>query len=116
MHFSFNFIDSQGAFSLQPCHSQLTLYARNIPNALSAAPPEDQQVMLETCRNPLILNKTEWKLHHLGFIILIYYDAWSGNISLSKDRLNHKHNSNMLGLLYIDTLSGSVTEVYRDDR
>jgi hypothetical protein len=28
------------AVSLQPCHSQLTLYARNIPNAVFVAPPE----------------------------------------------------------------------------
>jgi hypothetical protein len=33
---------------LQPCHSQLTLYARNIPNAVCAPPPEDEQLMLET--------------------------------------------------------------------
>jgi hypothetical protein len=37
---------------LQPCHSQLTLYARSIPNAVYARPPEDEQVMLETCRGP----------------------------------------------------------------
>jgi hypothetical protein len=37
---------------LQPCHSQLTLYARNIPNAVCVAPPEEEQVMLETCRGP----------------------------------------------------------------
>jgi hypothetical protein len=30
--------------------SQLTLYARNIPNVVCGAPPEDEQVMLETCR------------------------------------------------------------------
>jgi hypothetical protein len=36
----------------QPCHSQLTLYARSIPNAVCAATPEDEQVMLETCRGP----------------------------------------------------------------
>jgi hypothetical protein len=35
---------------LQPCHSQLTLYARNIPNAVCVAPPEDEKVMHETCR------------------------------------------------------------------
>jgi hypothetical protein len=35
---------------LQSCHSQLTLYARNIPNAVCAAIPEDEQIMLETCR------------------------------------------------------------------
>jgi hypothetical protein len=38
------------AVKLQPCQSQLTLYARNIPNAVSVAPPEDEQVMFETCR------------------------------------------------------------------
>jgi hypothetical protein len=37
---------------LQPCHSQLTLYARNIPSAVCAAPREDEQLMLETCRGP----------------------------------------------------------------
>jgi hypothetical protein len=31
-------------------HSQLTLHARSIPNAVCEAPPEDEQVMLETCR------------------------------------------------------------------
>jgi hypothetical protein len=46
------------AFSLQPCHSQLTLYARNIPNAVCAVSPEDEQVMLETCRGPWF--STNW--------------------------------------------------------
>jgi hypothetical protein len=36
--------------SLQLCRSQLTLYARNIPNAVCEAPPEDEQVIIETCR------------------------------------------------------------------
>jgi hypothetical protein len=40
------------AASLQPCHGQLTLYVRNVPNAFCAAPPEDKQVMLETYRGP----------------------------------------------------------------
>jgi hypothetical protein len=39
------------AVKLQSCHSQLT-YARNIPSAVFDAPPEDEQVMLETCRGP----------------------------------------------------------------
>jgi hypothetical protein len=39
-------------WKLQPCHSQLTLYTRNIPNAICVAPPEDERVMLETCRGP----------------------------------------------------------------
>jgi hypothetical protein len=38
------------AVTLQPCHNQLILYAGNIPNAVCIAPPEDEQVMLETCR------------------------------------------------------------------
>jgi hypothetical protein len=37
------------AVSLQPCHSQQILYARNIPNAVCVAPPEDEQVIFETC-------------------------------------------------------------------
>jgi hypothetical protein len=38
------------AVKLLSCHNQLTLYTRNIPNAVRANPPEDEQVMLETCR------------------------------------------------------------------
>jgi hypothetical protein len=38
------------AVSLQSCHIQLTLHVRNIPSAVFAALPEDDQVMLETCR------------------------------------------------------------------
>jgi hypothetical protein len=30
--------------------SQLTKHARNMPSAVSGEPPEDEQVMLETCR------------------------------------------------------------------
>jgi hypothetical protein len=37
---------------LQHCHSKLTSYARNIPNAVCVAPPEDEQVMYETYRGP----------------------------------------------------------------
>jgi hypothetical protein len=35
---------------VQPYLSQPTLYARNIPKAVCAAPPEGEQLMLETCR------------------------------------------------------------------
>jgi hypothetical protein len=38
------------SWPLQPCHSQLTLYARIVPNAVCVAPPEDEQLMLETYR------------------------------------------------------------------
>jgi hypothetical protein len=34
------------AAKLQPCHSQLTLHARNIPNAVCGALYEDEQEML----------------------------------------------------------------------
>jgi hypothetical protein len=37
------------AVKLQPCHSQLTLYTFNMPNAICVAPPKVQQVMLKTC-------------------------------------------------------------------
>jgi hypothetical protein len=30
----------------------VTLHARNIPSAVSAAPTEDEQVIFETCRGP----------------------------------------------------------------
>jgi hypothetical protein len=40
------------AVKLKLWHSQLTLYARNIPNAVCITPPKDEQVMLETCRCP----------------------------------------------------------------
>jgi hypothetical protein len=39
----------------------VTLYARNIPNAVCVVPHEDEQVMLETCGGPLILNKLNKK-------------------------------------------------------
>jgi hypothetical protein len=38
------------AVKLRSWHS--SLYARNIPSAVCVAPPEDEQVMLETCRGP----------------------------------------------------------------
>jgi hypothetical protein len=40
------------SLQLQSWHGQLTLYARNIPSAVGVAPPEDEQVMLETHRSP----------------------------------------------------------------
>jgi hypothetical protein len=49
------------AVKLQPCHSPLKLYARDRPNADYDAPAEDEQVMLETCKRLLILNKLNEK-------------------------------------------------------
>jgi hypothetical protein len=56
--------------AVKQCHSQLTLYARIIPNVFCVAPTEDKQVMLETCRG-LDVQQTDWKVHHVGFVILI---------------------------------------------
>jgi hypothetical protein len=57
MHFSFSLLRNEGLYmfrallaQLQPYHRQITLHARNIPNAVCVAPPEGEQVMLETCR------------------------------------------------------------------
>jgi hypothetical protein len=41
-----------GTVAVEPCHSQLTLYAHSIPSAVCAAIPEHEQAMLETCRGP----------------------------------------------------------------
>jgi hypothetical protein len=43
-------IISVGCGMIAVCQSQLTLFARNIPNAVCADAPKDEQVMLETCR------------------------------------------------------------------
>jgi hypothetical protein len=53
--FSINWMKSVSRwfhYTLQSWHSQLTLYLRNIPIAVCVDPPEDEQVMLETCRGP----------------------------------------------------------------
>jgi hypothetical protein len=67
---------------LQPCYSQPTLYASNIPNAVCATPPEDEQVMLGTCRGPLILIKLNEKC--IALVSLYgYSDYW--NLGLLKN-------------------------------
>jgi hypothetical protein len=45
----------------QSWYSQLTQHARNIRSAVCVMPPEDEQVILETCKSPLILNKLNKK-------------------------------------------------------
>jgi hypothetical protein len=40
---------------------ELTYHAHNIASAACETPPEDDQVMLKTCRGPLILNKLNKK-------------------------------------------------------
>jgi hypothetical protein len=67
------------AVSLQPCHSQLTLYARNTPNAFCAAPPEDEQVMLETCRGlrfPINWMKSASRWFHYTGITSLKNTKW----------------------------------------
>jgi hypothetical protein len=46
------FFENQGPLRVSSITCQMTLYARNIPNAVCEAPPEDEQLMLETCRGP----------------------------------------------------------------
>jgi hypothetical protein len=53
--------------------------ARNVPIVVYAEPPEDEQVVLETCRGMLIHNKLNKKRAFFGSTILIYYDARSTN-------------------------------------
>jgi hypothetical protein len=48
---SINCSSSRGA-AQTACHSQLKLYARNIPNTVCSASPENEQIMFETCRGP----------------------------------------------------------------
>jgi hypothetical protein len=69
-------VGSTVAVSLRPCHNQLALYARSIPNAVCVAPPQYEQVMVETCRG-LDSQLAEWKVHQVGFITSIYRDARS---------------------------------------
>jgi hypothetical protein len=67
--------------------SQLTQHARNIPSAVCLAPPEDEQAMLETCREALtILNKLNKK--YITLVSLYYYDARSTKLLLL--RLNFR--------------------------
>jgi hypothetical protein len=74
------------AVSLQLCHSQLTLYARNIPNVVCGAPLEVEQVMLKTCRGCMIPNKLNEKCitlislyQYVNFIsdmVCYYFVGW----------------------------------------
>jgi hypothetical protein len=83
------------AVSLQTCHSQLTLHARSIPNAVCAETPEDEHVMLETCRDPLILNKLNEKCITLVslywysdvmFLCNVIYSESGAGMTLKSDR------------------------------
>jgi hypothetical protein len=76
MHFPFNLLKIKGLYIFRAllAHPQVALHKRhlvyfvritsvfcgtvgvklqrNIPNAVCITPPEDEQIMLETCRNP----------------------------------------------------------------
>jgi hypothetical protein len=70
--------------SLQPCHSQLTLYARNIPNFVCLAPPEDKQVMLETCRGFWFsINWMKIALHWFHYTDILWFTVNKTLVSLS---------------------------------
>jgi hypothetical protein len=71
------------AVKLQPCHRQLTLHARNIPNAVCAGPPEDEHVMLETCRG-LWFSINWMKSVSRWFHYTIYYDVRSTKYSVHR--------------------------------
>jgi hypothetical protein len=114
------------AVSLQSWHSQLTLYARNIPNAFSGAPPEDEQVILETCRS--LWFSINWKksasrwfqytdilwctvsktLYHASswyFLTYFYRRCWHGRLAnlcgLSDIRHTTWNISTMLNIAYL---------------
>jgi hypothetical protein len=50
MHFSFSLLRIK--WNCNRATANWHLYARNIPNAVCGAPPDDEQVRLETCRGP----------------------------------------------------------------
>jgi hypothetical protein len=58
--------------------------ARNIPNAVCEAPPEDEQVMLETCRGPwfsvnLMQSASRW-FHYTDVLSAkhqVWFDVWN---------------------------------------
>jgi hypothetical protein len=70
---------------LQPCHSQLTLYARSIPNAVCIAPPEDEQVMLETCRSLWL--SIDWMKSASGWVSVYWYTMMHGQKNIKFTRL-----------------------------
>jgi hypothetical protein len=73
MHFSFSLLRIKGTATVP---QSTAIISTQYTKCFSAAPPEDEQVMLETCRGPWFT--VNWiKVHHVGFIILIYYDARS---------------------------------------
>jgi hypothetical protein len=98
------------AVKLQPC--QLTLYSRNIPNAVFVAPPEDEQVMLETFRDPWF--SINWKKSASRWF---YYTdiLW---FTVKKTLRNYLwHNSMYLRcILFKDALQGCTYHTYDQSR
>jgi hypothetical protein len=68
------------AVKMQSWHSQLTLHACNIPNAVCATPPEDEQVML--MYRLLILNKLNERC--ITLISLYWYTMMHGQQNIKK--------------------------------
>jgi hypothetical protein len=71
------------AVSLQPCHSQLTLYACNIPNAVCVEPPENEQIMLETCKGLWL--SINWIKSASGWVSLYWYTTMHGQQNIKLD-------------------------------
>jgi hypothetical protein len=78
MHFLFNLLRIKSLYIFQALlsHPQEALKKRSIPSAVCEAPPEDEQVMLKLV-DALNSQYIEQKVHHVGVIILLSYDAQS---------------------------------------
>jgi hypothetical protein len=61
----------------QPGSNWPTLHARNVLTVVCAAPPEDEQVVLETCRGCYFITNWIKKVHLVCSTIPMYYDARS---------------------------------------
>jgi hypothetical protein len=77
-------------------HSQLTQHARNIPSGVCVATPEDEQVMLETCRGSWfsinwMKSAARW-FHYTDMLYFLWFTlqrCTSGNIqSMAKWMVN----------------------------
>jgi hypothetical protein len=69
---------------LQPWHSQLTLYACNIPSVVCAGPPEDEQGMFETRRGSrFLINWIKSASRWFHFTDILWYKV-NKTLSLSE--------------------------------
>jgi hypothetical protein len=73
---------TNGIWYIRNCHSQLILYIHNIPNAVCVVPPEDEQVMLETYRGPVIHNTLNEKF--IMLVLLYWYTTMHGQQNIKQ--------------------------------